>query len=485
MIFPNNESVNPNHISFNSNNKSVNLRSRKKFETNREKELNIEYKSSFNTFFSLLKNDDYVNRKKKEHLDYSQKIINNPYEEYLNLKNRMIIDNKKFIFIELEGLVIYLASELITNKVEDILRQNIALQYLREQLFIKIISILFESASYLPYMETIIVISDILQFFDIVQRIDNGNFSPYFHTRRYYFYQNYLLGLFPNEILFPSLYNIGATDLIKIRCIPIYFCGVSSEPLFVDEYDNTSLEFYFHDIQHSRRTHYYNNLYYDTFFKHNNKNSSTNPYKILSVDQFYLEMYNYTNKKILPLLKKTPNGNELNKLIKMIFFEIFHEKALPVLENVIYTSIFKKNPKTPVEKISECNIVSEKLPDVINDIYEDPPLLSNILYKLQSSFFNKSNNRKEFIVEVKYRKCKFLIEACIQILKKLNIKIDNTNLNKESNIKLIKKELVKLSCDKKFRPEAPKGYSINNNICNKNNKNINDENFNIRESNFF
>ena len=70
------------------------------------------------------------------------------------------------------------------------------------------------------------------------------------------------------NIIFPTNAYIGATELIKLRCVPILIMGVSNKPVYVDQYLNTPLDFWAHDIQHSKRQIQETLRYYDCYIKH-------------------------------------------------------------------------------------------------------------------------------------------------------------------------------------------------------------------------
>lgn len=426
----------------------MNILYRDKYETKREIELDKEYSDEIKTIIELVNDRIFVGKKINEHFEYIKKIINNPFEEYDKLKSRIDLYGPDVSFPEFEGVIIQLIKDLVQCNTDN----NLLLIISKEQHLIKLISLLFSNRIFLPYRQTIITISDTLFFFDLIQRstVENINKNPYFHTRRYYYYQNMLLS--SNCILFPSIYGIGCTDLIKTRCVPIFFIGVSTKQLFVDEYINTSVEFYFHDIQHARRMLYYNEYYYDTVYKYKMYNVSRSSYDKLNIRDMYKESSEFTKHVIIPLLinenqyhdKMTEEQNAIKKFNKMILFEIVHEAAFFMAKDVIINKLLEKECNTPVE-----SIVSEGYPNVINTMYADPPLLSNVMYKLQSSFYDTEDDRLDYIVPVKYRISKYAVISAQTIINWLNQdSIDYTEI------------LTDLVNKYEKRPEPPKGYFI-------------------------
>ncbi len=417
---------------------------RTKYETVREKELDEEYQDEMTTILALVKDRIYINKKISEHNKYIKKIIENPFEEYEKLEIRIKLYGKEVSFPELEGVITLLLREVINADTTQTI--------LKEQHIIKLTSLLFKSRVFLPYAQTIITISDTLFFFDNIQRTGNDpNPNPFFHTRRNYYYQNMLLN--SDCIIFPSIYGIGSTDLIKVRCVPIFFIGVSTRQLFVDEYINTSVEFYFHDIQHARRMNYYNNYYFDTVYKHSNYKVSRSTYDQKNIKQMYKEASEFTKDTILPLLamenqyheKLSEEENALMKFNKMIIFEIVHEAAFFIMPDVIIDKILEKDCQTPVESIVKDGVY----PNVKNTMYDDPPILANMMYKLQSSFYDTEDDRHDYIVPVKYRFSKYAVISAIKIINWLGLEDENLTEKLE--------ELINM---KERRPEPPKGYFI-------------------------
>ncbi len=130
----------------------------------------------------------------------------------------------------------------------------------------------------------------------------------------------------------------------------------------------------------------------------------------------------------------------------MILFEIVHEAAFFMSKDIIATKLLEKECNTPVESIVGNN---NGYPNVINTMYADPPLISNVMYKLQSSFYDTEDDRLEYIVPVNYRYSKYAIISAQTILNWVN-----QNNDDYSEI------LTILVTDTKNCPEPPKGYFI-------------------------
>lgn len=431
------------------------IQTREEFHTQREHELNDEKINAFKYFSSLTR--EIIEQKMKDHANYIKQLINNPIDGYLNLRNRLRKFGSNVSFPEFEGIIYYLIKGLFEPELLVYVKTNIAIKIQFDQTLIKIQSLLYKSRDFLPYRKTIETIVESLFFFDTIQRIKYKINNPYFHTFRYYYYLNFLLNLAPDEIVMPTFYPLGATDLLKTRAVPIWYCGLSTDMLFVDEYENTSVEFFIHDIQHCRRMHYFNELYYDKYFKFKNRKESVSPYDFLDKETMYIE-FNETIKKLLLLIKhknedgsdKTIDEKHTASLIKMILFEIIHEAALIPDKNVIIELLLKGVNKTPVEKV----IFTYEGIDIENDIYLDPTILSNVAYKLQSSFYDTADDRKEYVVPVDGRQSSKIADAANVLINFLN----GTTIN-------YKEKLLKLACLPYNKPETPTSFSIKDDSC--------------------
>ena len=80
--------------------------------------------------------------------------------------------------------------------------------------------------------------------------------------------------------------------------------GVVDKPIYVDQYLNSPLDFWAHDIQHSKRQIQETLRYYDVFIKHNNYYNRRTLYDIKTPNQFYKYMEKFTQDKIIPISTK-------------------------------------------------------------------------------------------------------------------------------------------------------------------------------------
>jgi hypothetical protein len=437
------------------------------YKTSREQEVGIEFGETIKKLNNVIKDVAYVEECKTIHENLIKNLIKHPLETY-----KTLLVNKDSEQKHLEAVVLILLKKVFEisetqnetfeklkkeTKSESIdfnkeLKREIDMfNAMFQQCIIKVSHIFFKNRYYLTYRPTIETIVDLLEFIDVMCRSNSdtckGGKSPYFHSRRYLYYLKYMLEQYDNgHILIPTFVSIGATDFIKTRCIPIYFLGCNVDSEYADEYYNTPLEFFSHDVQHARRQLYYTerelyklNEKSERFKNDNNSRSIFDIDKNIFIDNynekfldFISKMSRFTKEKIEPLLltnsksKKynpplnnfiTTYNEELDKglrsMRKMILFEILHEAANVPLSDVIIETILLNVHKTPIERIALKT--DKQYADVENVIYEDPTTLSNVLYKTQGVFFDTLENRVEYVVPMKYRNSYIVALAALQI----------------------------------------------------------------------
>ena len=113
----------------------------------------------------------------------------------------------------------------------------------------------FITDSQIKYKQGILVIMNVLELYDVVERTDKNkknNNGVYYHYLNYSYYV-YNIVECKNDFLLPILFDISATNIIKVRTKHLYFCGICTSIKYVDEFYQTPLEFFIHDINHSRR----------------------------------------------------------------------------------------------------------------------------------------------------------------------------------------------------------------------------------------
>ena len=181
--------------------------------------------------------------------------------------------------------------------------------------------------------------------------------------------------------------------------------GVINKPIYVDQYVNTPLDFWAHDIQHSKRQIQETQRYYDVFIKHNNYYKRRTLYDIKTPIEFYKYMEDFTKKQILPMITTTPEDAPIIKAFKsikrLIIFEVVHEKAWPITQPSLCKNISLRYDEFPVENI-QLEKDTEKI-STFHYLFSDPTTIGNVIAKLRHGFYDKSKDPKDFIVPKNFR----------------------------------------------------------------------------------
>lgn len=243
---------------------------------------------------------------------------------------------------------------------------------------------------------------------DIIIRKKPGQIFPdYFHRKRYFYYMEYCIAKFPNIILFPTFDNIGATDLIKTREVPVFFLGISTTSVYADEFTLTPSEFFFHDINHSRIIYQQDEAYRIN--------------KGMKKEDLITEMEN-TRKYYYDAITIIQDKN-LKDLMKMIIFEIVHEDGFPFVSDKICERLIRPEGEDNVERMVGTTIELVKK--------DTPSTIGNTLFKLRCGFYDKENEPLDKIVKTDYRKIDRIIEATQQLIKIFNCPDINDDKIKE------------------------------------------------------
>lgn len=245
----------------------------------------------------------------------------------------------------------------------------------------------------LYYDDVIRFCSKFVDLIDIMLRkTPEHTYPDYFHRKRYFYYMEYCISKFPNIILFPTFDSIGATDLIKTRCVPCFLVGISLLPVYADEFVLTPSEFFFHDINHSRIIYQQDDAYI--------KN------KEISKEQLILEMVETTQHYYNTI--KTIEDKKMVALMKMIIFEIIHEDGFSFLYETICKRLVRPEGEDFVERM-EGGVI-----ELVKKI--TPSTIGITLFKLRCGFFDKENEPFDVIVDTKYRTVEKIILATQQLL---------------------------------------------------------------------
>ena len=341
-------------------------------------------------------------------------IINNPIEYYDKFKKRLIEHGTNASFPEFEGVVAYLTKAIFqSSNIEKMCTENEQFRLMREILVHELMSIQIDNRLLYPYTATIFAIESMLKLLDIYYRTVEGHpeYPAYYHNFRYRTYLPFMIGTAPDNIIFPTCKTTGATDLIKMRCVPLFLISVVNEPLLGDQFINTPLDFWAHDLQHSRRQYQETERYYDVVVKHIYYYTARSPFDMITKDEFYLSMHNYTNKILQAITQKKEEPAEtkaIKQWAKMLVFEIVHEKAWPISNFSICRNTKLGYDWFPVETIEIKTENQVSVLSTIDQAFRDPTTLSNLYNKIRRGFYDDVMDPSEFIIMKKYRTSKYL-----------------------------------------------------------------------------
>lgn len=369
------------------------------------------------------------------HINFVKKeMIENPYEIYLEFRNRLEKEGADANFPEFEGVIGYLTKSIFQDPKITTFFERPEYIILLEQLINKLLGIQIEGRFNYPYRATIYCIESMLELIDFYYRTTNvydeskpvnENIGPYYHIFRYRSYMTTFTDSeygIPNNIIFPTIANIGATDLIKIRCVPILIMGVVNEPIYVDQYLNSPLDFWAHDIQHAKRQIQETLRYYDTFIKHNQYYQRRTLFDIRTELQFYKYMNDFTKEVILPIIEKNKSDNEevkaIKSIMKLIIFEVVHEKAWPITKKSLCRNIPLRYDEFPVENIT----LSDNKITTFHYLFADPTTIANVIGKIRVGFYDKVTDPKAYVVPYEYRTSVFVAKAANELLRQIRCK---------------------------------------------------------------
>ena len=374
-----------------------------------------------------------------EHINLVKKMTEDPLKYYKDFKTRLMKHGSTTSFPEFEGVVAYLTKAIFQDAAIDTMcRTTPQMDLLRRTLVHNIVSIQIYGRMTYPYYATVLVIEEMLKFLDIYHRTKPGKVElpSYYHNMRYRVYLNYMLGAMPENIVFPTCKPIGSSDLIKLRCVPILVLGVSDKPLLADQYLNSPLDFWAHDVQHIRRQSQETDRYYDNVIKHLKYYSARSPFDYVSKSTFYKMMHELTKKLLdrFKILKSdTPEEKAVKQWVKMLLFEIVHEKAWPISHFSLCRNTKLGYDVFPIETLTTREVEDKATGErktvmsTIDDAFTDPTTLANVYNKMRHGFYDDVDNVDDHIILKEFRIARYLKEAVKQLLQFLNCSDQNVD----------------------------------------------------------
>lgn len=339
---------------------------------------------------------------------YIRGITEEPLKYYEDFRARLTKDGQQAPFPEFSDMVRYLElhmdkegplKEAGSNKHLAVARQ-IALENLEK----------VKEGGY-PYGDTIEAVQGSLAFLDIYERGRPGSEARpnLYHGHRYQYYTHFIKNETPDHVLFPTIYGLGATDLLKTRGVPIGFVGVPPEVSWVDGYTQTPLEFFYHDINHVRRMWQFTKEHAAEMGK--------------PLPEFIRESNRYMKEDVLPVIKidktDSPEVKNEKRMMKLILFEALHEDALPAHPAVLKKSLERApNTLTPFEEL----IHDEKTVRYLME--PGATTLAYVYRKAAGMFYDMPSMRMDYIVGADYRTQDFVAESAKSLNKKLHLGVD-------------------------------------------------------------
>lgn len=357
--------------------------------------MNISNEDLFAVTETVEQLQDKIKNYLSSHLNFLNKMLSQPYHYYKIFKDRFQQDGLNAPWPELEDTVNYLITHIKIKLlyIADNTLKNVA--YLK---LIKLFNIAYQAKQRpFPYGETIRTIADALEFFDIYERQYNANgLGVYYHSLNYRYYLNNLLDIqfIEQYIFFPTFHKkLNATDIINLRSVPIFFCGVSIEKMYVDEFWQSPIEFFMHDMNHSRRM---------------GKNMLT---KMTQMEESlcFRDDFNQLT-KIKPFDRAEVKA--MKQLMRLLVFEIVHEDALYLLPEIIWDALHRGHDYIYVFERSFLN--EENKLDAKDHPINVEGALAYTKYKLQHQFYD--DGTKDWLVIPHFRYANYLVFAALILL---------------------------------------------------------------------
>jgi hypothetical protein len=362
---------------------------------------------------------------------FIRSIIDHPVEVYHDISKRFLDNryNTNTSFPELFPTVNKIFNGLFSDDINKLCEENSLFIGFRDKVANSLRHVSLKNRVFCPYLPTIHAIFDGIAFFDVVARhkkqfyddIDSSSIIEHnpkqkkdaaYHMYKYQYRKNELLGKVPDEIIIPTFTNLSATDLMKVRGIPIRFVGLSKNFIYVDEFEQSPEEFLMHDINHSYRMSVEDDKYLES--------------SQLSKENFIAQQ-NCFIKDYLSSIKISKDDNEitkeLKKIKKIILFEICHEDARPLFPEVVLSCLIKKEGG---ETKFELPIIDEKTQymDIVDVLDTEISTLSYVRNKLQYGFYDQVDNQNQHIVKPEYRKSTFIAQAAFDMIHELSIMLN-------------------------------------------------------------
>ncbi len=359
--------------------------------------------------------------------EFVRSLIKEPVESYHSFKARFEANKNspETSFKELFPVVDQLLSEAFSEDINQLCEAIPLLTGIRDKAVISLRHVCLKNRTFCPYLPTLRAIAEAIAFFDLVARQKrdfyktvpkdkiiehdprNTAYASY-HMYRYKYRLDQLLNMVPEEIVIPTFESLSATDLMRVRGVPIRFIGLSREFLYVDEFEQSPEEFFMHDANHSWRMIMEDRAAEEKYGKSKEQ--------LIEESNAFIEQY---LRKIKIQKTDTEEEREIKKLKKIILFEIVHEDARPFLKEVICKYIqVKEGGPVPFE-VPHIDPKTGYM-DVVDTLDTGISTLSYVRNKLQHGFYDHIDAQLPQIVGPKYRTAEWIARAAHDMLQELN-----------------------------------------------------------------
>jgi hypothetical protein len=325
---------------------------------------------------------------------------------------------------ELFPVVDRLLEEAFAGEINALCESYPVLAGIRDKATISLRQVSLKNRVFCPYVPTLRAICEGIAFFDVVARHKRGFYeempkdrivehnpatTPHasYHMYRYKYRFDELLCKIPEEIIIPTFEPLTATDLMRVRGVPIRFIGLSTDFIYVDEFEQSPEEFMMHDANHSWRM-----MAEDC--------SSESVYG-LSRENLIEKSARFSQSYLDHIKIKRSDSEitrELKKLKKIILFEIVHEDARPFLREVICKYIQQKEGHSVRFEVPHIDPGTGYL-DIVDTMDTGISTLSYVRNKLQHGFYDQVDKQMPQIVSPEYRTSTWIAKAAFQMLVEL------------------------------------------------------------------
>ncbi len=367
--------------------------------------------------------------KKMREREFIRAIISKPLESYEALHERFKAERNstEVSFPELFPVVDRIITEVFSDEINKLCEATPLLAGIRDKAVISLRQVSLKNRKFCPYLPTLLAIADGVAFFDLVARQKKGFYDKMpkdkivehnpretqhasYHMYRYKYRFDQMLSMIPEEIVIPTFESLSATDLMRVRGVPIRFVGISPDFLYVDEFEQSPEEFFMHDSNHSWRM-----IMEDRDAE--KKYGKTKEELIFESNEFTQEYLG----KIKIRSTDNEEEREIKKLKKIILFEIVHEDARPFLKEVIGKYVQQKEG-TPVPfEVPRIDQETGYM-DVVDTLDTGISTLSYVRNKLQHGFYDHIDAQMPQIVDPKYRTAEWITKAAYDMLVELDVK---------------------------------------------------------------